>query len=114
MMTLTPKKEPLIKAGELEAFEFITRNLFILRSKTVGEALTHVAPGGQNILKMTGREQVMKGMITQEQIVESDMIVNDLTNMQWANLARTFEKWPFRPEHLFEEGRVKVTHKDQL
>ncbi|PWZ00311.1 S-adenosyl-L-methionine-dependent methyltransferase, partial [Testicularia cyperi] len=63
MMTVTPKQTPLIKAREIEAFEFITRNLFILRAKTVGEALTHVAPGGQNILNMMTKKQVKEGII---------------------------------------------------
>ncbi len=63
MMTITPKRNPLVKANEIEAFEFITRNLFILRTKSVGEGLTHVAPGGQNVLKMTSPEQVEKGLI---------------------------------------------------
>lgn len=111
MMTITPKRNPLVKANEIEAFEFITRNLFILRTKSVGEGLTHVAPGGQNVLKMTSPEQVEKGLIKPEEVIMPDEIVGDLTNVQWAALARMFEKWPFRPRHLFEEGRVKPDNK---
>lgn len=111
MMTVTPKRNPLIKANEIEAFEFITRNLFILRTKPVGEALTHVAPGGQNVLKMTSPEQVKKGLIREDEVILPDELVCDLTNVQWANLARMFEKWPFRPRHLFEEGRIKRNNK---
>ncbi len=29
-----------------------------------------------------------------------DEIVGDLTNVQWAALARMFEKWPFRAKTL--------------
>ncbi|KAJ9477845.1 Mitochondrial transcription factor 1 [Pseudozyma hubeiensis] len=113
MMTVTPKANPLIKPTEIEAFEFITRNLFILRTKPVAEALTHVAPGGQNVLKMTGREQVEKGLIREEEVIRPDEIVSDLTNAQWACLARMFEKWPFRPKHLFEEGRIRKDNKNR-
>lgn len=113
MMTVTPKAKPLIKPTEIEAFEFITRNLFILRTKPVAEALTHVAPGGQNVLKMTGREQVEKGLIREEEMIRPDEIVSDLTNAQWACLARMFEKWPFRPRHLFEEGRIRKDNKNR-
>lgn len=105
MLTVTPRKDPLIKAREIEAFEFITRNLFVTRSKSVGEALTHVAPGGQNVLRMMSQAKADEGLIKPEEVVEPDTKVMDLTNVQWACLARTFEKWPFRPEHLFEEGR---------
>ena len=111
MMTVTPKQKPLIKAGEIEAFEYITRNLFILRTKSIGEALTHVAPGGQNVLKMTSPQQVEKGLIQPEEVILPHEIVGELSNVQWACLARMFEKWPFRPRHLFEEGRVKVDNK---
>ncbi|CCF52044.1 hypothetical protein NDA11_002388 [Ustilago hordei] len=111
MMTVTPKQEPLVKASEIEAFEFVTRNLFILRTKPIGDALTHVAPGGQNVLKMTSPEQVQKGLIKKEEVILPDHVVGELTNVQWACLARMFEKWPFRPRNLFEEGRVKVEKK---
>lgn len=107
MMTVTPKKAPLVNATEIEAFEFITRNLFILRKKPVEEALTHVAPGANNLLKMTSREQVARGLIREDEVIEPGEIVSGLTNAQWACLARMFEKWPFRPRHLFEEGRLK-------
>ncbi|SJX63580.1 related to MTF1-mitochondrial RNA polymerase specificity factor [Sporisorium reilianum f. sp. reilianum] len=111
MLTVTPKKKPLVKANEIEAFEFITRNLFILRNKPVGEALTHVAPGGQNVLKMTSPAQADKGLIREDEVILPEQIVSDLTNVQWACLARMFEKWPFRPVHLFEEGRIKPDNK---
>ncbi|EST04931.1 Ribosomal RNA adenine methylase transferase [Kalmanozyma brasiliensis GHG001] len=111
MMTVTPKKDPLVKGDVIEAFEYITRNLFILRTKPVGVALTHVAPGGQNVLKMTSPEQVAKGLIREDEVIRPEEIVSDLTNAQWACLARMFEKWPFRPRHLFEEGRIKPDHK---
>ncbi|SNX84896.1 related to MTF1 - mitochondrial RNA polymerase specificity factor [Melanopsichium pennsylvanicum] len=113
MMTVTPKKNPLIKPNEIEAFEFITRNLFILRTKRIGEALTHVAPGGQNVLRMTGPQQVEKGLIRKEEVILADEIVCNLSNVQWACLARMFDKWPFRPKHLFEEGRVKPDNKNR-
>ncbi|ETS59936.1 hypothetical protein PaG_05917 [Moesziomyces aphidis] len=107
MMTVTPKQKPLIKPNEIEAFEYITRNLFILRTKAVGEALTHVAPGAQNVLKMTSPEQVEAKLIKKDEVILPSDIVADLTNVQWACLAKMFEKWPFRPRHLFEEGRIK-------
>lgn len=111
MMTVTPKREPLVDASTIEAFEFITRNLFILRTRPVGDALTHVAPGGQNVLKMTSPDQVEKGLIREDEVMLPGEIVGDLTNVQWACLARMFEKWPFRPKHLFEEGRVRSESK---
>lgn len=38
--------------------------------------------------------------------VRPDKLVKDLTDDEWISVARIFEKWPFRPEHLFEEGRA--------
>lgn len=111
MMTVTPKAMPLVKPMEIEAFEFIARNLFILRTKPVAAALTHVAPGGQNVLKMTSPQQVEKGLIREDEVILPEEVVSDLTNVQWACLARMFEKWPFRPRHLFEEGRIKPDNK---
>ncbi|SPO40620.1 related to MTF1 - mitochondrial RNA polymerase specificity factor [Pseudozyma flocculosa] len=108
MMTLTPKREPLFGQRDLEAFEFVTRNLFVLKSKSVREAMTHIAPGGQNVLRMLGPDKADQGLIRRDEVIDPETKVIDLTNVQWAGLSRTFEKWPFRPEHLFEMGRMKT------
>lgn len=100
MMTITPRVTPLITGDVMDAFEFLARSLFVLRAQPVGEALAHVAPSGANILKRTGQQQVDEGLISSEEIVLPHELVSNLTNMQWSCLARTFEKWPFRPKNL--------------
>lgn len=39
LFTLIPKIKPLLVDEDMEPFEFITRNLFVLRSTPIGEAL---------------------------------------------------------------------------
>lgn len=43
-LSLDPKTRPLLSEEDMEPFEFITRNLFVLRSTPVGEALKWVSP----------------------------------------------------------------------
>lgn len=39
MILVQPKLEPLVGHGQLDALEYITRNVFVLRLKPVGHAL---------------------------------------------------------------------------
>ncbi|KAN0059882.1 hypothetical protein ACQY0O_008456 [Thecaphora frezii] len=115
MMTLVPKQKPMLDQRDIEAFEFVTRNLFVLKSKSVHEALTHIAPGGQNVLKMLTKDRVAQGLIRDDEVIDPNTKVYDLTNAQWTSLARTFEKWPFRPEVSFRGAdRAPLRHPPPL
>lgn len=105
VLSIDPLKHLLVKSRDLDAFEFLTRNLFVLKTKPISEALKHVAPGAANILKMLAPDR--PGMQDRpHEVILPDTPVVQLTNEQWAALAVVFEKWPFRPQNLFEEGRV--------
>lgn len=105
VLSIDPLKRRLVESRDLDAFEFLTRNLFVLKTKPIAEALKHVAPGAANILKLLAPDHPsMKGR--PEAVVLPDTPIVSLTNEQWAALAVVFEKWPFRPQNLFEEGRV--------
>lgn len=108
LLILEPKEKPLLEGNsELESFDFITKNLFILRSSTVKKALTHIAPGAANILDAmnSGRHPAMMeiGNVT----IDPKTIVYDLTLSQIIGLSKMFERWPFRPGHLFDQGRIE-------
>ncbi|WFD06879.1 hypothetical protein MVES1_002234 [Malassezia vespertilionis] len=106
VLSVDPLKKKLVQSRDLDAFEFLTRNLFVLKTKQIAEALKHVVPGAANILKLVSPEHPrMKDH--PEQVILPDTPVVDLTNEQWAALAMVFEKWPFRPQNLFEEGRLQ-------
>lgn len=106
MLVVDPLQQPLVDRRDLDAFEFLLRNLFVLKTKPIGEALKHVAPGAANVLKMLAPGS---RMVTErpELEVSPDAPVYSLSNEQWAALANVFERWPFRPQNLFEEGRVQ-------
>lgn len=66
----------------------------------------HVAPGATNVLKLLAPDHPRMRDRPQD-VVLPDTLVMSLTNHQWAALAVAFEKWPFRPQNLFEEGRLQ-------
>lgn len=106
MLVVDPLPQPFVAKEDMPAFEFLARNLFVLKTKPIGDALKHVAPGASNVLKKLSADNAnTRGR--PETVITPDTKVNALTNEQWAALAAAFEKWPFRPTNLFEQGRVQ-------
>lgn len=106
VLAVDPLKEPLIAGRDMDAFEFLTRNMFVLKTKTVAEGLKHVAPGAHNVLNLLSADHPrMKER--KADVVLPDTPIVELTNRQWAALAEAFEKWPFRPDVYVDEGRVR-------
>ena len=101
LLLVEPKIQPLISGAEMDSFEYILRNLFVLKRHSVSSALKHMAPGADNILKMLhSGHPVMETMGPIE--IDPETIVMDLTVEQFVCLAKLFDRWPFRPVHLFE------------
>lgn len=60
----------------------------------------HAAPGAHNLLqRLHPLHPDMKGR--PQDAIDPDCRVSRLTTQQFISLARAFEKWPFRPKHLF-------------
>lgn len=101
LLLVEPKIQPLISGAEMDSFEYVLRNLFVLKRHSVSSALKHMAPGADNILKMLhSGHPVMETMGPIE--IDPETIVMDLTVEQFVCLAKLFDRWPFRPVHLFE------------
>ncbi|WFC98424.1 hypothetical protein MYAM1_001151 [Malassezia yamatoensis] len=105
VLSIDPLKHALVSSRDMDSFEFLARNLFVLRTKPIAEALKHVAPGAANVLKMLAPTHP-RMQSRPEQVILPETPVVALTNEQLAALAAVFEKWPFRPENLFEDGRM--------
>lgn len=39
LLTIEPRKDPLISNDVIESFEFVTRNLFVLRTQPISKAM---------------------------------------------------------------------------
>ena len=113
VLEIDPLPEPLIDQRDMDAFEFLTRNMFVLKSKTVLEGLKHVVPGAHNVLRLVAPEHPRMKDRPDDVVLPTTPIV-ELTNRQWASLAEAFEKWPFRPEVFVDEGRVRRGLSDYL
>ena len=113
VLEVEPLKDPLIAARDMESFDFLTRNMFVLKTKTVEEGLKHVMPGANNVLRLLSPTHPrMKNR--PEDVVLPDTPIVQLTNRQWAALAEAFEKWPFKPTIYMDEGRIRHQLSDSL
>ncbi|PWN28371.1 hypothetical protein BDZ90DRAFT_274123 [Jaminaea rosea] len=129
---------------EVESLDYLLRGVYVLRSKSISTALARTFPGAESVLKRIGpdaeavyekqlelaRQRAQASGDSNAQTltppplppkslrIHPDTPVCDLTDEQWILLARTFERWPFRPAHLFDESklssapRTKSTSKD--
>lgn len=80
--------------------------MLTLRSFSIVVLYRRTSPGAFNILKklQPGDPKVLE---RGEVPVDPKSRVVDLEVNQLASLARVFDRWPFRPEILFEEGRIR-------
>lgn len=121
---------PGIGGIQFESLDYLMRALFILRSKSVAESLSRTYPGAQSILSRLappgyvppeddlvlanvsfpaeGSKRIPIPGVSPNLYIDPSTPVIQLTDEQWLALARTFERWPFRPEHLFEESKVQL------
>lgn len=113
VLEVEPLKDPLIDARDMESFEFLTRNMFVLKTKTVEEGLKHVMPGANNVLRLLSPSHP-RMRDRPEDVVLPDTPIVQLTNRQWASLAEAFEKWPFKPTIYMDEGRIRHQLSDSL
>ncbi|KAL7273171.1 Mitochondrial transcription factor 1 [Rhizina undulata] len=94
LLSFTPKvldpyfcaEEDHVRQLRFESFDYLLRNLFTLRAKSIESALKSMCPGGEYLLE----EEGVKGFI------DPDTRVRLLKAEQFIALARAWEKWPFK------------------
>lgn len=106
LLLIEPKQQPLVSGGDADAYDYLTRNMFVLKAQTVAQSLTHMAPGAVRLLDVMkqGTHPVMREM-GEHITIDPDTKVNQLSVKQFVALAKLFDRWPFRPAQLFEVSR---------
>lgn len=106
LLLVEPKEVPLLSGIEMESFEYITRNLFVMRGSSIETALSHLAAGAVNLLNIVNSGHPAMATIGDVKI-DPKTKVSCLTTTQLVALAKLFERWPFRPSVLFEVSLFK-------
>ncbi|KAH6897632.1 S-adenosyl-L-methionine-dependent methyltransferase [Coprinopsis sp. MPI-PUGE-AT-0042] len=94
-MRLTPLEEPLIKSGELDVWDYVTRKLFISKATPVSKSIQGLGPGATGLLKA-----LTDPALPLEQQLDVTKPPRSLNVHEWKLIADAFEKWPFRPDNL--------------
>ncbi|RDB16929.1 Mitochondrial transcription factor 1 [Hypsizygus marmoreus] len=94
-LTIIPKEKQLIKKGDMDAWDYCLRHLFVRKATALSVALPGLAPGAQTLVKK----------ITDPNLPESERVdvrkrVRTLTADEWALVAKAFNDWPFAPSDL--------------
>jgi mitochondrial transcription factor 1 len=83
----------VIDKGMLDQWDYILRRLFVLKSTSLREAISSLAPGAEVLL-----QTLTDKSLPSEQRVDIRLMVKQLTVSDWALIARAFDAWPFAPE----------------
>lgn len=85
-------EDPHLRVSNWEVYMWVLRSLFMLRARSLNAALTSMAPGGENLLKL----------VDQNMGIDGNMRVRMLEVHQAVELTRAWRDWPFQSlgEHL--------------
>lgn len=100
LLLFEPKVKPMISGVEFEAYEYLIKGLFVMKASSIKKALKHMLPGAVSILDAMKRGHPAMTSIGQVDVDPEELVCN-LTVTQLVALAKMFERWPFRPQHLF-------------
>ncbi|KIJ18865.1 hypothetical protein PAXINDRAFT_109253 [Paxillus involutus ATCC 200175] len=95
-VTMNPLLEQAIEKGMLDKWDFCLRKLFVLKSKQLKHAISHLAPGASTLLAMLEDASLHEG----RQPVDISKAIREMEVKDWAALVRAFHTWPFAPDNL--------------
>ncbi|GAO46588.1 hypothetical protein G7K_0816-t1 [Saitoella complicata NRRL Y-17804] len=99
LVEFTPKEKPLFNSDFAE-FDYVLRNLFILRATAMEKSLMMLGSGSDSLIKC-----MPSGL-------DLSKPVNAYTVEEFDQVTQAFSKWPFKPTELFEKGWTNDREKD--
>ncbi|KAF8601705.1 S-adenosyl-L-methionine-dependent methyltransferase [Ceratobasidium sp. AG-I] len=84
------------KRVTLEKWDYVLRQLFILKSTPLEKAIQNLGAGAANLLrKLTGPD------VPKERRVDTKIPINGMELQDFARVVEEFDRWPFAPDVLF-------------
>ncbi|KAL5638148.1 hypothetical protein ACGC1H_005004 [Rhizoctonia solani] len=103
-----PQPQPVIASEKpitrvtLDKWDYVLRQLFILKSTPLEKAIQNLGPGASILLsKLTGPD------IPESRKVNIKAPINALSLQDFARVVEEFHKWPFAPDVLFIADQVE-------
>ncbi|KIM78942.1 hypothetical protein PILCRDRAFT_75087 [Piloderma croceum F 1598] len=90
---IKPLKDQAIEKGMIEKWDYCLRRLFVVRSKPLKSAISHLAPGAAVLIKKLANPD-----LPVSQQVDIKKSVRALEIRDWALLLKAFDEWPFAPQ----------------
>ncbi|KAH3678937.1 hypothetical protein WICPIJ_008765 [Wickerhamomyces pijperi] len=87
LLEINPKDHSL---EDILSWDYVTKNLMILKKKTVGESIKNLGPGSDQFFKQHIPEHLW------------NKTVSDLTATEFMEITRMFDLWPFKPDFLID------------
>ncbi|KAG6861468.1 hypothetical protein C0995_016247 [Termitomyces sp. Mi166 len=94
-MTVVPFEKQMIPKGQMDAWDFCLRRLYVKKSTELKKAINLLAPNAQ----------ILMGAVTDPNLPESERLdiskkIRNMTAHDWSILLKAFDEWPFKPEDL--------------
>ncbi|KAG6918073.1 hypothetical protein DXG01_016731 [Tephrocybe rancida] len=105
-MIAVPLEKQIIPKGQMDAWDFCLRRLYVKRSTELRKAISTLAPNAQILLQA----------VTNPDLPESERLdvtkkIKDMEAPDWAILLKAFDDWPFKPSDLtILEGYIGGRH----
>ncbi|KAG6856289.1 hypothetical protein H0H87_005772 [Tephrocybe sp. NHM501043] len=94
-MTAIPLENQLIPKGQMDAWDYCLRRLFVKKSTELRKAISTLAPNAQILIKA-----VTKPELSPSERLDVTKKIKDMDARDWSILLKAFDEWPFKPEDL--------------
>ncbi|TCD67450.1 Mitochondrial transcription factor 1 [Steccherinum ochraceum] len=91
-VNVVPFAEQIITPQSLDAWDYVLRRMFVMKSTPVSKALGYLAAGASSLLTPLTSED-----LPPDERVDVKRRIKDLTLADWTLVLRAFENWPFAP-----------------
>ncbi|KAG6865520.1 hypothetical protein C0991_001841 [Blastosporella zonata] len=94
-MTIVPFENQIIPKGQMDAWDYCLRRLYVKKSTELKKAISTLAPNAQILIKA-----VTDPKLPESERLDASTKIKDMDARDWSILLKAFDEWPFKPEDL--------------
>lgn len=84
-LTLEPRKDSAINADNKDAWDYVTRRMFVVSMGTLETTIRNLGPGAENLLPKLGG-------------IDKKKKIREFETEDWLQVVTAFEQWKFKPD----------------
>ncbi|KAG6830796.1 hypothetical protein H0H92_014645 [Tricholoma furcatifolium] len=93
VMNIVPIEKSFVPKGQMDAWDFVLRRLYVKKSTELKKAIPTLAPNAQILIKTVTDPSRPK-----EEQLDVSKKIKDMNARDWQILLQAFDEWPFKPD----------------